>query len=48
MNQLLKWLSEGNLRSDGLANQVVNVVIQQPDLIAELVEGLDHPDDPIR
>jgi hypothetical protein len=48
MNQLLLWLSEGDLRSDGLANEVAGIVIRQPTLIGDLIEGLDHPDEAVR
>jgi HEAT repeat protein len=48
MNQLLTWLAEGDLRSDGLSDEVVNIVLQQPNLITELIEGLEHDDDSVR
>lgn len=48
MSQILAWLSEGDLRSDGLSNEVVAIVMQQPALIADLIEGLDHADDAVR
>lgn len=48
MNQILQWLDEGDLRSDGLSNEVVAIVLQQPDLMADLIEGLDHQDDVVR
>lgn len=48
MNQFLHWLSAGDLRGDGLANEVIEIVLQQPDLIADLMEGLDHPDPAVR
>jgi HEAT repeat protein len=48
MNQLLQWLSEGDLRSDGLSNEIVKIVMQEPDLIDDLIEGLDHSDEVVR
>lgn len=48
MNQILHWLSAGDLRSDGLSNEIVKIVIQQPYLIADLIDGLDHPEAIIR
>jgi hypothetical protein len=43
MNQQLQWLSEGYLRSDGLSNEVVHVVLQVTELVADLIEGLKFP-----
>lgn len=48
MNQILQWLTGGDLRSDGLSNQVVSVVLQQPHLFEDLMEGLDSREDIIR
>ncbi len=48
MNQILQWLSGGDLRSDGLSNEVVDAVLQQPRLLDDLMEGLDSQDDVIR
>lgn len=48
MNQILHWLSEGDLRSDGLSNEVVKIILQEPDLIDDLMEGLDSPEEVIR
>jgi hypothetical protein len=48
MNELLKILSGGNLQSDGKANDVAQKVLKNPELITELSEGLDEPDDLIR
>jgi HEAT repeat protein len=48
MNDILHWLSAGDLRSDGLANEVVEIALQQPDLVADLMDGLDHPDAVVR
>jgi hypothetical protein len=47
-NQLLGWLSGGDLRSDGLAAEVAAKVLENPALFDDLVEGLDHPDDVVR
>jgi len=48
MNQLLEWLKGGTLRSDGFAPQAADLVIKQPQLLTELLEGLDEPDDVVR
>jgi HEAT repeat protein len=48
VSQVLQWLAEGDLRSDGLSNEVVAIVLQQPDLLADLIEGLDQADDAVR
>ena len=48
MNQLLEWLSGGDLRSDGMANEVRDLVLHDPQLICDLYEGLSVPDDVIR
>ena len=48
MSQLLEWLKGGTLRSDGFAPQAADLVIKQPQLLAELLEGLDEPDDVVR
>jgi hypothetical protein len=48
MNQLLTWLAEGNLASDGLANEVVRLVSADLDLLPDLVEGLHASDAALR
>jgi HEAT repeat protein len=48
MSQLLGWLSGGDLRSDGLANEAAQFILQNPDLLGELLVGLNDPDDVIR
>ena len=48
MSQLLGWLSGGDLRSDGMANEVVKVVLENPGLFDELLAGLSESDDVIR
>jgi HEAT repeat protein len=47
-NQLLGWLSGGDLRSDGQATEVAELVLDAPDLFPDLVAGLDEPDDVVR
>ncbi len=47
-NQLLGWLSGGDLRSDGSATAVAKFVLEQPDLFGNLVPGLDHADPVVR
>lgn len=48
MNQILRWLSGGDLRSDGLANEAAGFVLQNPELFDELYEGLRQEDDVVR
>jgi len=48
MNQLLEWLSGGDLRSDGIANEVTDFVLNDPQLISDLYEGLGVADDVVR
>lgn len=48
MNQILEWLAGGDLRSDGLANEAAEAVLQTPSLFDDLYEGLSSPNDVIR
>ena len=48
MNTILDWLSGGDLRSDGAADQAAEVVLQHPALISDLIAGLDSSDAVIR
>lgn len=48
MNQILEWLSGGDLRSDGLANEAAEVVLKNPQLFDDLYAGLSERDDVIR
>ena len=48
MSDILHWLSAGDLRGDGIANQVIEIVIQNPDLLPDLLEGLTHQDKVVR
>jgi HEAT repeat protein len=48
MNQILTWLSGGDLRSDGMANEAAQMVLENPQIIDDLVAGLNEPDDVIR
>ena len=48
MNQILEWLSGGDLRSDGLSNEVVDFVLNNIDVFDELFAGLSEPDDVVR
>lgn len=48
MNQILAWLAGGDLRSDGLANEAAQAVLQNPHLFDDLYQGLSAPDDVIR
>ena len=48
MNEILVWLSGGDLRSDGLADEVSAAVLQSPGLFEDLYAGLSESDDVIR
>jgi HEAT repeat protein len=48
MNQLLQWLSGGDLRSDGASNEVVEFVLANRAAFVDLYEGLSAPDDVVR
>ena len=48
MNTILDWLSGGDLRSDGAADQVAEAVLKHPALIDDLVAGLESSDEIIR
>ena len=48
MSQILEWLSGGDLRSDGLADEVATAVLKSPELFDDLYAGLSEPDDVIR
>jgi HEAT repeat protein len=44
MSDLARWLKVGDLRTDGAANQVVDLVLREPRLLEDLVEALQSPD----
>ena len=48
MNQILEWLSGGDLRSDGLADEAAAAVLQNPQLFDELYAGLSSSNDVVR
>jgi HEAT repeat protein len=48
MGQILGWLSGGDLRSDGMANEAADFVLKNPELFEELFEGLSVSDDVVR
>ncbi len=48
MNDLLRMLSGGDLRSDGHADQVAEIVLKNPGLFEDLFEGINEGDDLIR
>jgi hypothetical protein len=48
MNQILAWLSGGDIRSDGMANEAAEFVLSNPELYPDLYEGLSVEDDIIR
>lgn len=48
MSSIVEWLSTGDLRSDGAANEVADLVLQNPDLIEDLMDALRVRDDIVR
>jgi HEAT repeat protein len=48
VSSIAEWLSNGDLRSDGTANEVADLVLQNPDLITDLLAGLRHDDKVVR
>lgn len=48
MRTIVDQLSGGDLRSIGASNRVVTQVLGNPDLFAELIAGLEHPDRIVR
>jgi len=48
MNPILDWLSGDDLRSDGMADEVVSVVLRNPQLFDEVYGGLLHTNNVIR
>ena len=48
MNTILEWLSIGDLTSDGQANEVVELVSENLQLLPDLVDALGNPSDVIR
>jgi len=47
-NQVLQWLSGGDLRSDGLANEAAEFILENPAVFDDLFDGLKSPNDVIR
>lgn len=45
---MLSWLEGGDLRSDGLANQVAEAVLQRPEVFGDLARGLRSRDPVVR
>jgi HEAT repeat protein len=48
MNQVLSWLSGGDLRSDGMANEVADFTLENPAAFEDLFAGLSEEDDVVR
>ena len=48
MNQVLTWLSGGDLRSDGMANEVASFVLDHPNAFEDLYSGLYEVKDVVR
>ena len=48
MGTLIEWLSEGDLTTDGRANEVAELVASNPDLLPDLMAALSWPEPPVR
>ena len=48
MNKIRKWLAEGDLTSDGRANDVVQIINNNPEKIDDLLACLEDPDKVVR
>jgi HEAT repeat protein len=48
MNQILTWLSGGDQRSDGMANEVADFILENPAACKDLFAGLSEKDDIVR
>jgi HEAT repeat protein len=48
MSDLERWLSGGDLTSDGASDQVVDFVRQRPELIPDLISSLQADDEVVR
>ena len=48
LNQILQWLSSGDLRSDGLSSEVADFVLKNPKMFDDLILGVSEPDDVLR
>jgi HEAT repeat protein len=48
MGTLIHWLSEGDLTTDGRANQVAELVGSSPHLFPDLIEALSFPEAAVR
>lgn len=48
LNHLIGMLAGGDLRSDGMSNEVVDIVLSNIDLFDDLYEGLGVTDDVVR
>jgi hypothetical protein len=43
-SSLKRWLGQGDLRSDGQANEVADLVARRPDLLPDLIDALETGD----
>jgi len=48
MNQILSWLSGGDIRSDGASDEAAEFILEHPASFDDLFAGLASPDDVIR
>jgi hypothetical protein len=48
MTSILEWLSIGDLTTDGQANEVAALVSEHIELMPDLVEALEDPEDAVR
>jgi HEAT repeat protein len=48
MNQIIEWLSMGDLRSDGQANEAASLVLSQPIIFPDLLAALSDKNEVVR
>jgi HEAT repeat protein len=48
MNDIERWLAEGSLNSDGRANEVVDLVMAQPDVLDDVLACLESANPVVR
>jgi hypothetical protein len=48
MNDFDKWLSEGDLRNDGMADEVVRIVLHDTETVQDLIACMDSTNDVVR
>ncbi len=48
MNQIIEWLSGGDRRSDGASDEVVALILENPEIVDDLYEALSFSDGVVR